>query len=98
MRLLALTVGRPRAGLDELALFWDAERDGPDEAFTMSSEVVAVDADTAVVRVWVEYDNDPDTPVARPVGAALRRRGAVRGVRGMALRPRHRTTAASTTD
>ncbi len=52
----------PVQGLDELALFWDAERDGPDEVFSMSSEIVAIDADTAVVRVWVEYDNDPDTP------------------------------------
>ena len=38
----------PVQGLDELALFWDAERDGADEAFTMSSEVIAVDDDTAV--------------------------------------------------
>ena len=52
----------PVRGLDELALFWDAERDGADEVFTMSSEVIAVDAETAVVRVWVEYEDDPETP------------------------------------
>jgi hypothetical protein len=52
----------PVVGLDELAMFWEAERDGPDEVFTMSSEVIAVDADIAIVRVWVEYGNDPDTP------------------------------------
>ena len=52
----------PVRGLDELASFWDAERDGPDEAFSMSSEIIAVDADIAVVRVWVDYANDPDTP------------------------------------
>jgi hypothetical protein len=34
---------------------WEAERDGPEEAFTMTSEVVAVDGDTAVVRVAVDY-------------------------------------------
>jgi hypothetical protein len=52
----------PISGLDELARFWEAERDGPDEAFTMSSEVIAVDAETVVVKVWVEYANDPDVP------------------------------------
>jgi nuclear transport factor 2 (NTF2) superfamily protein len=51
----------PVRGLDELAEFWDAERDGGEE-FTMSSEIVAVDADTAVVRVAVTYDDDPDSP------------------------------------
>jgi ketosteroid isomerase-like protein len=45
----------PLQGLAEIAGFWESERDGPDEAFTMSSEVVAVDGDTAVVRVSVEY-------------------------------------------
>ncbi len=40
------------AGLREL---WDDERDSPGESFTMTSEVVAVDGDTAVVRVAVEY-------------------------------------------
>lgn len=46
---------RPVAGLEALARFWDAERAGPDEEFTMSSDVVAVDGETAVVRVFVEY-------------------------------------------
>jgi len=49
----------PRRGLVELGLFWEAERAGPDERFTMSSEVVAVDADTAVVRVAVHYEDGP---------------------------------------
>ena len=47
---------QPVDGLDAIARFWDAERDGPDEAFTMSSEIVAVDGATAVVRVFVTYD------------------------------------------
>ncbi|MGH8886490.1 MAG: nuclear transport factor 2 family protein [Egibacteraceae bacterium] len=42
-------------GLDELARLWDAEREGPDEEFTFRSDVVAVDGDTAVVRVLVDY-------------------------------------------
>jgi ketosteroid isomerase-like protein len=42
-------------GLAEIAEFWEAEREGADEEFTMSSDVVAVDGDIAVVRVLVEY-------------------------------------------
>jgi hypothetical protein len=52
----------PLRGLEELAEFWEGERDGPDEAFAMSSELIAVDGDTAVARVFVEYGADPDTP------------------------------------
>ncbi len=37
---------------------WEAEREGPDEVFRMTSEVVAADGDTAVVRVEVGY-GDP---------------------------------------
>ena len=47
-------------GLDELARFWEAGRDGPDEQFTLSSEVVALEGDTAVVRLSVDYLG-PDT-------------------------------------
>jgi ketosteroid isomerase-like protein len=46
---------RPVEGLDAIRGFWEAERDGADEAFSMSSEVVAVDGAVAVVRVAVEY-------------------------------------------
>ncbi len=48
----------PVEGLEGLAELWDAERDGPDETFTMRAEVLAVDGDTAVVRVAVDY-GDP---------------------------------------
>jgi ketosteroid isomerase-like protein len=48
----------PIVGLARLAAWWDAERDGPDEPFTMTSERVAVDGDTAVVRVEVHYPRD----------------------------------------
>jgi ketosteroid isomerase-like protein len=43
------------AGLAEIAEIWEAERQSPDEAFTMTSEIVAVDGDTAVVRLEVGY-------------------------------------------
>ncbi len=49
----------PIEGLDDIAEFWDVERDSAEEDFTMSSDVVAVDGRTAVVRVSVSY-GDPD--------------------------------------
>jgi len=48
----------PVTGLPAIARMWEAERAGPAEVFRMTSEVVAVDGDTAVVRVEVWY-GDP---------------------------------------
>ena len=48
----------PVAGLPAIARMWEAERDGPTEVFRMTSEIVAVDGDTAVVRIEVWY-GDP---------------------------------------
>jgi len=48
------------SGIEELTRFWETERDGPDEPFVLSQEVVAVDGSTAVVRVSVDYLG-PDT-------------------------------------
>jgi uncharacterized protein (TIGR02246 family) len=45
----------PVVGLDAIGRMWDAERDGPDEVFSMSSQIVAVDGSTAVIRVEVRY-------------------------------------------
>jgi hypothetical protein len=45
----------PIQGLDAIARFWEAERDGPDEPFTLTSEVVVADQTTAVVRLSVDY-------------------------------------------
>jgi ketosteroid isomerase-like protein len=45
----------PVVGLPAVARMWEAERDGPDEPFDMESEIEAVDGDTAVVRVQVNY-------------------------------------------
>jgi ketosteroid isomerase-like protein len=47
-----------RIGLDEIARMWEETRDG--DVFTMTSEVVAVDGDTAVVRVEVFYQQPAD--------------------------------------
>jgi SnoaL-like domain len=45
----------PLTGLDAIAAMWEDEREGPDEVFTMDSEIVAAEGDTAVVRVEVRY-------------------------------------------
>ncbi len=45
----------PVVGLVPLAEFWESRRHGPGEPFTMHGEVVAVELDTAVVRVEVGY-------------------------------------------
>lgn len=42
-------------GLAAIADLWEAEREGPDEAFTLWSEVVAVEGDTGIVRCEVAY-------------------------------------------
>jgi len=46
---------QPARGLAAIARMWEGERDGPDELFEMTSEIIAVDGDTAVVRVEVRY-------------------------------------------
>jgi ketosteroid isomerase-like protein len=48
----------PVTGLAAIARMWEAEREGPDEVFSMTSSLVAVDDRTAVVRVLVHY-GDP---------------------------------------
>jgi ketosteroid isomerase-like protein len=45
----------PVVGLPAIQRMWEAEREGPQEEFDMDSDVVAVDGDTAVVRVHVRY-------------------------------------------
>jgi hypothetical protein len=42
-------------GLQAIGQMWERQRSGPDEAFDMTSEVVAIDGATAVVRVEVHY-------------------------------------------
>ena len=50
---------RPHVGLDEIAAFWETERAGPDEPFTMDAVPVAVEGDTGVARVRVHYNGPP---------------------------------------
>ncbi len=50
---------QPIAGLDAIASMWERERESPDEQFTMASEIVAVQDDTAVARVEVHYGGPP---------------------------------------
>jgi hypothetical protein len=45
----------PHVGLEAIERMWEAERLGPDEDFETTSEVIAVEADTGVVRVTVNY-------------------------------------------
>jgi uncharacterized protein (TIGR02246 family) len=47
--------GETHRGLDAIAALWEREREGPDEQFEISAEVVAVDGDTGVARVAVRY-------------------------------------------
>jgi hypothetical protein len=54
----------PATGLLAIKRMWEAERDGPDEVFTMASEIVAVDPPVAVARVEVRY-GDPVTQAYR---------------------------------
>jgi len=49
----------PAVGLAAIGALWEREREGPDEEFTMESEIVAVEGDTAVVRVEVRYGEPP---------------------------------------
>jgi ketosteroid isomerase-like protein len=51
----------PITGIAGIAEMWERERDGPDEPFTMTSDIVAVEGDTAVVRVEVAYAAPPAT-------------------------------------
>lgn len=45
----------PALGLGRIGALWERERQGPDEEFELTHEIVAVEADTAVVRVEVQY-------------------------------------------
>ena len=55
---------KPVVGLDAIGRMWDEERAGPDEAFTLNTEILAVDGSTAVVRADVRY-GDPVRRVPR---------------------------------
>ncbi|MGH3190282.1 MAG: YybH family protein [Streptosporangiaceae bacterium] len=48
----------PIVGLDAIRRMWEEEREGPDEVFTLATQIVAVDGAMAVVRAEVGY-SDP---------------------------------------
>ena len=50
----------PVVGLDAIATFWEAEREGPDEPFELACEIVVADGDTAVIRAEVHYQDPPE--------------------------------------
>jgi ketosteroid isomerase-like protein len=50
----------PVDGLAAIGRMWEDQRDGPDETFSMTHEVVAVENATAVVRVAVGYGDPVD--------------------------------------
>jgi ketosteroid isomerase-like protein len=47
--------GEPIVGLARIGELWERERRGHDEEFEIKHEIVAVEGDTAVVRVEVQY-------------------------------------------
>jgi ketosteroid isomerase-like protein len=49
---------QPVTGLDAIKRMWEAEREGPDEVFTLATDILAVEGPTAVVRAEVRY-GDP---------------------------------------
>ena len=47
----------PVAGLEEIRAMWEADREGPDEVFDLTTDVIAVEGPVAVVRALVRYGN-----------------------------------------
>lgn len=50
---------QPITGLGAIRRMWEEDRDGPDEVFTLATEVLAVEGPTAVVRAEVCYGTPP---------------------------------------
>jgi ketosteroid isomerase-like protein len=50
---------QPVTGLDAIKRMWEEEREGADEVFTMTADIVAVDDPAAVVRAEVHYGDPP---------------------------------------
>ena len=50
---------QPVSGLAAIKRMWEEEREGPDEVFSLATDIVAVDGRTAVVRVEVRYGDPP---------------------------------------
>ena len=50
---------QPVTGLAAIQQMWEEQRQGPDEVFTLTTEIIAVDGPTAVVRAEVGYGGPP---------------------------------------
>ena len=50
---------QPVTGLDAIKRMWEDEREGPDEVFTLTVGILAVEGPTAVVRAEVRYGGPP---------------------------------------
>jgi ketosteroid isomerase-like protein len=50
---------QPVAGLAAIKRMWEDEREGPDEVFTLATEILAVEDATAVIRAEVHYGDPP---------------------------------------
>ena len=50
---------QPVNGLGAITRMWEEEREGPDEVFTLVTDVIAVDGPVAVVRAEVRYGGPP---------------------------------------
>jgi ketosteroid isomerase-like protein len=50
---------QPLTGLDAIKQMWEEEREGPDEVFTLFTDILAVEGPTAVVRAEVRYGDPP---------------------------------------
>lgn len=50
---------QPLTGLAAIERMWEGEREGPDEVFTLATDILAVEGPTAVVRAEVFYGEPP---------------------------------------
>jgi ketosteroid isomerase-like protein len=61
---MAAPFAPPLRGLEQIAAFWEDERESAEEVFTLAWEPVAVDGNVCVARVEVHY-GDPVTRTYR---------------------------------
>ncbi len=73
---VAAPFGPAIRGLAAIASFWEAEREGADEVFSMDWEPVAVEHNVGVARVEVRY-GDPPTRVYRDLWIVRLDRGGL---------------------
>jgi hypothetical protein len=73
-------------GLDEIAELWERERPGPDEAFEMSAEIVAVEGDTTRLPLPPRQPSRPLPPLEQNRECRNRLHGAYTS-RCVRLRP-----------